>query len=272
MPAFRAGAAALTALSASRAAVVLGATSRGWFLLLDGQAVVFLSVENYAGPLTLNLPGGLPTGVTPGATVELTAGRIDFPKLSFFIDYAQAEPWRAPNPPLARPDPDLPARVAAGLLRQRPAAGLAPLVREALDLPVPPGTLPGDEFAALHAPVRALFSRPADPTPLLISLLGAGRGLTPSGDDLVGGWLLARARRGEPFSGASDLLQAARRRTGALSTCLLAEAAHGEADERLLTAADGVIGGGDAGEIVAALLAYGASSGIDAFLGMLLSY
>ncbi len=45
-------------LENSRKAVITGTTSRGIFIRLDSDWVLFLSFESYHGPLTLNLSGG----------------------------------------------------------------------------------------------------------------------------------------------------------------------------------------------------------------------
>jgi hypothetical protein len=107
-------------------------------------------------------------------------------------------------------------------------------------------------------------------------LLGCGRGLTPSGDDLVLGLLLVANRwgvaglQGEALARLNaEVVDAARQRTTTLSACLIECAAQGEADERLLAAADYLFSGaGDASKVVDELLTWGASSGLDALVGM----
>ena len=99
------------------------------------------------------------------------------------------------------------------------------------------------------------------------SLLGLGPGLTPSGDDLLAGALLARARRGAAPAPPEALLSVARRRTTTLACNLLELAARGLADERLVNLADHVNTGGPCNR---AFMDWGAHSGVDALLGMTL--
>ena len=108
-------------------------------------------------------------------------------------------------------------------------------------------------------------------------MLGLGRGLTPSGDDLICGLLMFFNRWPAlcPLSSAHLnefnrwVIHASRERTTALSTSLLELACLGTGDERLINAVDGLATG--ATEIdswLPKLLSYGSSSGGDALLGM----
>ncbi|MEK6575483.1 MAG: DUF2877 domain-containing protein, partial [Chloroflexota bacterium] len=108
-------------------------------------------------------------------------------------------------------------------------------------------------------------------------LLGLGRGLTPSGDDLILGLLLALNRVETPRWGVSAgiemlnrlVIEQACKKTTALSANLIECAANGEADERLIAAVDGILTGQpDPSECVRPLSDWGASSGVDALVGM----
>lgn len=90
----------------------------------------------------------------------------------------------------------------------------------------------------------------------LEDLLGRGPGLTPSGDDVVLGLLLAEARWGLPRH--EHLVAEAQRRTTTLSANLIELAARGDADERLLELVDWVAAGGPA---PTEFLRWGAHSG-----------
>jgi hypothetical protein len=131
---------------------------------------------------------------------------------------------------------------------------------------------------ALHAALRRRDWTAA--LPLAVELLGLGSGLTPSGDDLLIGLLLGLQRLSTAESdGATPLLAfgealaaAARRRTTSLSASLLACAAQGQADERLVAALDGMTGGAlQPGACAGLLLDWGSSSGCDALVGMALA-
>jgi hypothetical protein len=110
-------------------------------------------------------------------------------------------------------------------------------------------------------------------------VLGYGRGLTPSGDDLLLGLLLALARWGDILAPALDIetinrlaTSQACQRTTRLSASLIACAAQGQADERLVAALDGLMCGGTPAEtLISAIAKWGSYSGLDALAGMLLA-
>jgi hypothetical protein len=159
-----------------------------------------------------------------------------------------APPWLPPAPA-----PVPPARRAAGLARLRrvcaaavPARGLAAL------LLAPERAASAPLEAALHrqvraalaalegwlahaggtaAPLHVLGGTPAQPIPeALPAILGLGGGLTPAGDDLLAGALIALHALGcvAPAEGlAAAVLAHAPARTGAISAAHLAAAARG---------------------------------------------
>ncbi len=113
----------------------------------------------------------------------------------------------------------------------------------------------------------------------LTPLLGLGAGLTPAGDDMLLGLLLAYHRWGSALRPSfdvaklSDLLnRAASQKTTLLSANLIACASQGQADERLISALDGMLTGDPAPEQCArSLSGWGSSSGCDALVGMALA-
>ena len=110
----------------------------------------------------------------------------------------------------------------------------------------------------------------------LMDLIGLGRGLTPSGDDMVAGLLLALNRWREalrPETGVEDINRSveewARLHTTALSATLIKCAARGLASERLIHALDSIMTGTPSlDDSLPPLLQWGASSGMDSLLGM----
>jgi len=114
-------------------------------------------------------------------------------------------------------------------------------------------------------------------------LAGLGPGLTPSGDDVLGGFIAVMALLAEYLSDEAAFYQAialcipglARSRTLSLSSVLLEHAAHGEVAEHLgnllLSLALPVENSEVVQEAAARLLAYGATSGADTLLGVLLA-
>jgi hypothetical protein len=110
----------------------------------------------------------------------------------------------------------------------------------------------------------------------LETYLGLGEGLTPAGDDLVLGYLLAINRWGDLLYLDLDISrinqairQAAYQKTNTLSANLIECASLGQADERLVLALDGILSGEpDPDTCIAHLLSWGHSSGANALTGM----
>jgi hypothetical protein len=110
----------------------------------------------------------------------------------------------------------------------------------------------------------------------MASLLGLGDGLTPAGDDLILGLLLILNRWGGVLAPGFDVrplnraaIDQARQKTTALSQSLIACAALGQADERLLLALDGIMTDQtDPPACAAQLAGWGSSSGAAALAGM----
>ena len=106
----------------------------------------------------------------------------------------------------------------------------------------------------------------------LTSLLGQGRGLTPSGDDVVIGLLLMlnRWHTDRDWTEVNrTVIAAAYQRTTTISANLIDCAADGQGDERLITVADGIAAGlVPIDECVNCVLSWGSSSGVAALAGM----
>jgi hypothetical protein len=244
--------------------------------------VVFLSWERYRGPLTFNLQAGPSAWPRPavGAPVRLWPDRIEVPGAGFAVFTDQAKPWEAPAPagellsPAQRQAQLL--SICRRLPARQPASPLAAL------LPAAPGmqALPGlpDVFVSRSARLQAACQPPQAEAlaEALSAFLGLGSGLTPSGDDLVIGFLLACNRWREQLCPGLEmaalntaLVARAAHLTSTLSANLIACAARGQADERLALALDGLLTGKPgAPACAAALAAWGNSSGLDALAGM----
>lgn len=202
------------------------------------------------GPGPLNALVGLPAvldwralDLASGAGVAWDGATLDLDG-RFWFSLQGAEPWRPPAPPPAWS----PATIAANLPqlqeeidRRHPTVGLAPLISALLT----GGPLCGSDGSPLHrraaAGVSALRSwlitavcrGDTDPprAPEIARLIGLGPGLTPSGDDLLGGALITLHVLGcSHVAGhlAGRLLPVARQRTHALSLAHLLCAARGE--------------------------------------------
>ena len=161
---------------------------------------------------------------------------------------------------------------AAYILSQRTEPGLYFVLKDILDieldgLPLPPRPFEGAAFVRLlqllkTSNLNAICSA-------LTPLLGSGAGLTPAGDDLILGLLLAYRRWGSVIKPAFDLAemnvllsQAASQKTTLISANLISCASQGQADERLIQALDGIMTGNSSPHQCARyLLNWGSSSG-----------
>jgi hypothetical protein len=191
------------------------------------------------------------------------------------FDIAGLHPWRPPRSARA---------AAAGL--GRAARDLVAVLRR----PVRPAPLGLGRLLLGHAPdfpldravdpVMALAAAcdADDPTAVVAAadaLLGLGPGLTPSGDDFVGGVLCARnwaGTRADDWSRAAALvIERARTRTHPISVALLEDLAAGEGHEPLHDVVDALIRRDERRALAAVeqLGALGHSSGWDMLTGLL---
>jgi hypothetical protein len=276
------GICAQSLLAQAQADTVMGVTSRGLFLRLVPAWVVFISSETQRGPLVLNCPGQAKAlgQIAAGESASVVPGRISFPASGVVINTRQATPWQAPSLPSGLLSPEgrrEKLRLVAGLLHARqpasPLLGLLPLLVNTAQ-PLPP---PHAFAAQIDALRRAFVDRQNEGIiSALGGFLGMGGGLTPSGDDLVMGCILALSRWGgclapelQVAAIALPLLPLAYQQTTTLSANLIECASQGQADERLLLALDGILSDDpDPPTCAAALAAWGNTSGHDALVGM----
>jgi hypothetical protein len=266
-------------------AQVIGSTSKGLFLLTDKREVVFVSYEAYRSPLTISL--GVANEdlrrVDIGDPAELVPAGVILAGGDVIVDCSHLTPWAAELPRLPASDfPRVAARVrfiAGEIARQKPGIGFSPLISALLlnrkeDLGLLEDARVGVRAAVVMNPE---MNGPAALTEAVAGLIGFGRGLTPSGDDLAVGFLLALNRWG--LSAGSDpneikylneeIVRNAEARTTSLSQNLIRLAASGEGDERQMAVIDGIMcGRPPETACLDYTLEMGNSSGIDAFLGM----
>ena len=270
------GKSAVSLTIAHDAAKTTGVTSRGVFLTVE-QQVLFVSIERWRGPLTINVKGTL--DCASGDHVRLSPTRLIFP--AFEVDLSTAEVWLPIAPTSARSVVDQRERLrqlATRTLSRKTPDGFGRLLPYLLDLP---------EKQALSASEAALLARLnqlrdatqcgdfEQATALIEGVLGLGRGLTPSGDDVTIGWLLRLNRWPAERNWQAlnqRVIDLAYQRTTTLSANLIECAANGEADERLLNVVDGImLGQPELAECAECVLSWGNSSGVDALIGMALA-
>ncbi|MGW8226804.1 MAG: DUF2877 domain-containing protein, partial [Anaerolineales bacterium] len=262
--------------------IIFGVISRGVFIQTSTQWLVFISDEPYPGPLTINVPGIRDPGIAldRGMRVRIASGILAFPEANLVINTQNLASWQPKAPQLP---------VLSGSERQKyllagsraitstgQHAGLSVLLPLLIQMPGAAQTVI-EQFPSWYKIIFKLAQAGAgiESPDALINLLGAGQGLTPSGDDFVMGFLLAFNRwqhilptPRDPGYFNRQIISAAYKKTTTLSANLIECAALGLADLRLINALDWLVSGGEPGEqAIDELLTWGHSSGRDAFVG-----
>jgi hypothetical protein len=282
------GATARDLLARNREAVVIGMISRGVFLRFSSGWVIFISPEILRGPLTLNCPSfpGASLGLQPGDAVEVIGGALHFQRSGLAFGWDDASTWQAPELPTgwlthAERKSRL-VELVGRVLADPPPGGFTYLLPGLLNLPDSVLSTGDSEYLQIQLRrIQQILSEPsvgyeARLAEASIPFIGLGDGLTPSGDDLILGLLLALNRWGErlfPHLKIDELNQVILERvdsqTTSLSVSLIRCAAAGQADERLISALDGLMTGTeDISTVEQTLRSWGNSSGIDALVGM----
>ena len=275
-------------LSNAQRASVIGITSRGLFLRVEPRWVIFLSFETYKGPLSLNLEGdvSMVSHLDQNSPVEIQNGKILFTASRITITTNNAEIWDIPSRSssvLSLPERNHRIKaVASEMLAKRNNVGLSVSLANFLgigDINTLSSSTPFNkvDIRELHRLIH--LPNLSNILSALQPIMGLGAGLTPSGDDLIIGLLLAYNRWGDVLNPIFDLpqlnesvTQMAFNETTQISANLIASAAQGIADERLVTALDGIMTGSpDITSCAISLLNWGSSSGIDALVGMVVA-
>jgi hypothetical protein len=281
------GARAAEALAGGSTLSVRGTTSRGVYLFASPNTIVFLTRDPTPGPFTVNI-AGFPAEfdhLANGDAATFAADRLALPTEGLAIAISGAPVWKTPPPSVHTLAPaqciqNL-TRIAHAVLEVKGWVGLAGLLFEMLrlDLPEPPERDALGLRQALDRARNALADRdPAGLVSALAPAIGRGPGLTPSGDDLIAGVLLAlRRSQAIPLAAgqlewlAQVLIAAAYEKTTTYSANLIEAAAAGEADERVRSACDAVFTGTpDPASAASAITHWGSSSGVDTLTGFAL--
>jgi len=281
-------------LSKDQDALVFGITSKGVYVKTSSRWLVFLSFDPFRGPLTITLDEVSSTLQLLGAgrPVHLTSQSISIPDVDIIISITGSQVWQPADPsPIQLDNPErhqILVRVANEVISnevfiKKTGVGLGgylPLILGSPNAHPPPRLVNNIDWGDVQQLGYYLRNREALPLAKLLSdILGAGPGLTPSADDFVIGLLLSLNRWQKPFWSADSLrslndqlVKAAYLKTTTLSANLIECATLGWADERLINALDLLVTGiAREPEIVAHLLGWGHSSGVDAFVGMAVS-
>ncbi len=265
---------------------IIGSTSKGLFTRTPGGEVFFISYQSFRSPITVVLgePCTELLEVENDEEVLLNASGMELRGGSVRIECGQLKSWVPPLPrgkaSAAGLRRDRVEAIAAAAVSAKPYDGFSPLAAALLAINAPLSIAPEDRtvFRRIESILRANTRR--EPHPVLAEmegLLGYGRGLTPSGDDFVLGFLLAVTRWGRSLGYEKDAVEAyctglvrlADEKTTSLSRMFIRQAAMGRGDERHLAMIDGIMTGAPQEEVcLKYVLETGNSSGIDSFLGM----
>jgi hypothetical protein len=276
---------AFASLSTEQEGFVLGSTSKGIFIKTSGKWINFISVEPSRGPLTITLPNTAQSlqRIIPQTPVQISLRTLNFPAAGVEISTRNSIVWQSPFPygqPLPEPErKDRLSNTARKILIAKKGIGLTSLIPFLLKFPSshhpnsPARSSLDRNIILLHERMQSTTQLPTSNS--VICLLGAGEGLTPSGDDFVIGLLLALKRWGNVLLPGQDLqtltktiVDAAYKKTTLLSANLIECAALGQADERLIAVLDLLMS--DVPQVsncLDELLDWGNSSGGDVFVG-----
>ena len=237
---------------------VLGKTSKGIYLTTPSRWVIFCTWGCFCSPLTMIIDrgGNEFDRAVIGMEAQFGSNSLSIPEAGIVLRLDESLEW-LPKRPLEQ----LP-RITDSSER------LDWLVRIVINIKTSSG-----EIAEAESPWVMDVSRLEE---ALVQQLGAGEGLTPSGDDFVIGFLLAVNRYKVSFWRNDDLESLNRRVVGAgyqkttrLSANLIEMATWGESDERLVNAMDYIQGADYSREKIAGDLAgWGHSSGLAVLAGI----
>ena len=267
------------ALSTSDSASVIGVTSRGIFLKTNVDWIIFLSFENFRGPMTINLLGDVSPlkNLTQGELVQVSSNLITVPRHNFRFTLDSTSIWQ---PLVVEPGTYDPKNLISRLIAfaqdayaNKAGAGLSGTLPALLDFSNEKDVASDNDVLKFHNRIQC--SDLVESLGILENLVGRGSGLTPAGDDFVIGLLLTLNRWHTVLDYIDlpninkQLVETAYAKTTTLSANLVECAAEGQADERLIAAIDFLMTGeGDREQILAELLNWGNSSGVDALVGM----
>lgn len=278
-------------LQRSEGAQVSGIASRGIYLQPKDDWTLYLSLEKYCGPLTLNFREGSAKldKIDAGSPVQLNPGELYFPDEKITIPLQDSTVWYPPpvDPEIKSLAGDLDS-ILSIVYKIIPENPYLPLLSSK------PGKIPGVAVIGERILAFQKILGSGDSEKLAesaIRLLGLGPGLTPLGDDFLLGVLLALNRWGHVLptdlrknsnneKGSSSpiqvsdlnqiILENTPLKTTRISASLLACAAEGTADERLLVVSDGLFAGSEVTQNeMRNMLRWGNSSGITVLAGMI---
>lgn len=284
------GTLAANVLSSEKIIGIFSLTSRGIYLEFGNNRMIFLSFEDYRGPLTANLSEGSSPllSLSSGETATISGDRIKFSQSGISISKSNAIVWKPPGAIGTSLSPadrvNLIRDLALAAYRYKKPEGLSEL------LPFLVGVSPeylnkDNQLKRISGKINEIRTQitQGDMLPLsqtIQSFLGLGSGLTPWGDDFVMGLLFSLNRWRVAFQAVKNLpkfnqqiVDAAYKCTTTLSANLIECAALGLAEERLIQAVDLLATAKqNQSEALTGILNWGNSSGVDALVGMMTAF
>ena len=284
-PAKTIGHIAYKVLCEDQEASVIGTTSRGIFIRTASGWITFFSLEGYRGPLTITLTETVDQlrFIKTDSPAQISSGKLILSSAGIAISAKDDVVWHHPiashTARRVSERLDTLEYFAKEAVANKGGIGLSGILPPLLGLPITGYESQGQgsllpTVSLLQQTLR--IGNTSYAIELACSLLGMGRGLTPSGDDFVMGLLLVLNRWQNVLGFVNDLqqlnrrvIQAAYKQTTTLSANLIECAALGQSDERLVNVVDCIFTGKPReSECVSCLLELGASSGVDALVGM----
>lgn len=275
------GIAALKSIQFNTSAVVYGITSKGVFLRMADASIVFMSRDTFRNPLSINVPGSgvfLET-VQHSDLVEISNNVLFFRAVNDQLEINPAAIWsaRKNETPLEQLPPSLKIKEFITHLQKRLDQSVEYFSTVLTLFGIENVNIPTE----LRTALRCLISPDSTDLDSLSTagkfFAGRGRGLTPSGDDLLLGWCyaldrLSRFHNLEMAAIHQIMVEQVSKRSTLISANLIAAASQGELDERLLHAFEALTGLIPLNAAVLdGVVNWGNSSGIEAVAGMLLA-
>lgn len=262
---------------------VTGTTSQGIYLQPGGDLSLYLTRDSFRGPLTINIrdeSGGL-LSIQPEEAADFREGKLIFRISGQAIHLHRPLIWKPTSPPgRIKQNSDLYTRIFHQVQAMDPEHPYLSLLETVTTgEPIQIKDIPGIEQQIIQLSKSLGSGNPSEIISGMKSFLGAGPGLTPLGDDLLLGILLAMNRTRKQIYGAGDMididhavLSAAEEKTTTLSLSLLTCAIQGSADERIIRVLDGLIAAREIPDIdLENLLDWGSSSGIAVLAGIVMA-
>ncbi len=270
----------------SETITVTGTTSSGTFLKTNEGRVVFLTTSNHYGPVNLIIENNFPQNWKNGDLVQVSHSQnsliFNFRQEKYVCQIKSI--WKTPPTPIKKISTNEQlsrinqAAQQLSILKNR--EGLASLLTAYMDKKTPL-EFDSEWINSMWFRIQALREAIKDKNNTQIKfvanqLIGSGRGLTPSGDDLLSGLFFMHQRWFQDADWFNELkaplIDQFDQKTTAVSSTLFYCATLGEADFRIQEMADVLMNDALGMQSQAINLArWGNSSGADIFLGLVLA-